>query len=83
MMITTTKGTKNPGSLNEDFLEFLLETVVEDSLFEESLPELFFATAVLLFLLFACIYFAAVVVCCEAVVDATVTVESVLPESDE
>ena len=46
MMITTTKGTKNPGSLNEDFLEFLLETVVEDSLFEESLPELFFATAV-------------------------------------
>ena len=82
MMITTTKGTKNPGSLNEDFLEFLLETVVEDSLFEESLPELFFATAVLLFLLLP-VLFAAVVVCCEAVVDATVTVESVLPESDD
>ena len=82
MMITTTKWTKNPGSLNEDFLEFLLETVVEDSLFEESLPELFFATVVLLFLLLP-VLFAAVVVCCEAVVDATVTVESVLPESDE
>ena len=55
MMITTTKGIKNPGSLNEDFLEFLLETVVEDSLFEESLPELFFATAVSLYFIVACI----------------------------